>query len=366
MTRRQYCTAEPLLHHSSAIPGFRHTAVRQALVAAILFGAATPLAKYLLVTIDPWQLAGLLYLGSGIGLGTYRLARRLPAVRAERADLAWLAAAIVSGGIIAPVLLLFGLAHMPASGAALLLNAEGVFTALLAWIVFKEHVDRRIALGMVAIAAGAAVLSWPAELTFAGLWPGLAVLAACLAWALDNNLTRKVSLTDATWIAATKGLVAGVVNVAIATFLGASAPPLLQAGLAMLAGFLTYGVSLVFFVLALRGLGASRTAAYFSLAPFVGALIALLSGEPLTARLLLCAALMGFGLWLHLGEMHEHDHQHESLEHEHEHLHDAHHPHDHDLETPPEASHTHPHKHTPHAHSHPHYPDPHHRHKHRS
>ncbi len=352
------------MQQTSAIHGFRHTAVRQALVAALLFGAATPLAKYLLAMVDPWQLAGLLYLGSGLGLSLYRLMRRLPAVRPNRADLAWLAGAILSGGIVAPVLLLFGLTHMPASGASLLLNAEGVFTALLAWLAFKEHVDTRIALGMGAIAVGAVVLSWPAELQFSGLWPGLAILGACLAWGIDNNLTRKVALTDATWIAATKGLVAGVVNLGLATWLGASVAPLLQSGLAMLTGFLTYGVSLVLFVLALRGLGASRTAAYFSLAPFVGTLIALLSGEPVTARLLFAGTLMGLGLWLHLSERHEHHHHHESVEHEHEHQHDAHHLHGHAQEIPAGVAHTHLHARDPLTHSHPHFPDTHHRHDH--
>lgn len=323
------------------------------------------MAKYLLVAIDPWFLAGLLYLGSGLGLGIYRLARRLPRAKLTFSELGWLGGAVLCGGVAAPVLLLFGLSHMPASGASLLLNAEGVFTALVAWLVFKEHVDRRIALGMCAIAVGAVVLSWPADLQFAGLWPGLAVLGACFAWSIDNNLTRKISLADATWIAATKGLVAGGVNLGLAIWLGAAAPPLLRSALAMLAGFLSYGVSLALFVLALRGLGASRTAAYFSLAPFVGALIALLSGEPLTASLLIAGALMGVGLWLHLSERHDHEHCHEALEHEHEHIHDAHHPHGHELETPQEAAHTHPHKHAPLAHSHPHYPDTHHRHTHK-
>lgn len=353
------------MHFPDPRQGLRNSSVRQALWAALLFGAATPISKFLLASVDPWLLAGLLYLGSGVGLGVYRLARRLPATRPDRADLVWLAGAILSGGVVAPVLLLFGLSHMPASGASLLLNAEGVFTALLAWLAFNEHIDRRIALGMGAIAVGAVVLSWPTDLQFAGFLPALAVLGACFAWSIDNNLTRKVSQADATWIAATKGLVAGGVNLGLAVWLGSAAPPLLQSALAMLAGFLSYGVSLVLFVLALRGLGTSRAAAYFSLAPFVGALVALLSGEPLTASLLIAGVLMGFGLWLHLSERHDHEHSHEALEHEHEHLHDVHHAHSHELESPPEAAHTHTHKHAPLVHSHPHYPDTHHRHTHK-
>lgn len=189
----------------------RIAAVTPALMAALLFGAGTPLAKSLLQNINPWLLAGLLYLGSGLGLTSYRVMTRAPAVRLPRGDIPWLAGAIISGGVIAPLLLMLGLTRLPASGASLLLNAESVFTALLAWFAFKENFDRRIAIGMVAIAAGAAIVSWPSEMKFSGLWPALAVLGACLCWGIDNNLTRKVSLNDASWVASVKGLTAGVV-----------------------------------------------------------------------------------------------------------------------------------------------------------
>jgi drug/metabolite transporter (DMT)-like permease len=150
---------------------------------------------------DKRVLAGLLYLGSGIGLTLYRLGTRAPSVRPPWTEIHWLAGAILSGGVIGPVLLMLGLTRMPASGASLLLNAEGVFTATLAWFVFRENFDRRIAVGMVLIVAGATVLSWPGEARFAGIWPTLSVLGACLAWGIDNNLTRKVSLADSTWVA---------------------------------------------------------------------------------------------------------------------------------------------------------------------
>ena len=200
--------------------GFRQAGVPAALAAALLFGAGTPLAKWLLDGVSPWLLAGLLYLGSGLGLTLYRRLIHAPAVRLPRNELSWFAGAILAGGIVGPVLLMIGLTGMPASGASLLLNAEGVFTALLAWFAFKENFDRRIALGMGAIVAGAAVLSWPGEARFAGLWPTLAVLGACFAWGIDNNLTRKISLTDATWIASVKGLVSGSVNLILAVVLG--------------------------------------------------------------------------------------------------------------------------------------------------
>lgn len=344
--------------------GLRQPGVPAALSAALLFGTGTPLAKWLLDTLSPWLLAGLLYLGSGLGLALYRRLRRAPPVRLARHEVPWLAAAILAGGVAGPLLLLSGLAAMPAADASLLLNAEGVFTALLAWFAFRENVDRRIALGMAAIVAGAAILSWPGEARFAGLWPTLAVLGACLAWGIDNNLTRRIALHDATWIAAVKGLVAGSVNLALAGALGAALPALPQLAGALLVGLLAYGVSLALFVTALRHLGTARTGAYFSVAPFFGAVLALLLGEPPTLPLLAAGALMALGTWLHLTENHGHEHTHAALEHEHEHAHDAHHQHTHD--TPPASGGKHRHRHTHQVlrHSHPHFPDAHHRHEH--
>lgn len=345
--------------------GLRQPGVAAALGAALLFGAGTPLAKLLLAQASPWLLAGLLYLGSGLGLGAVRRLRRAPAVQLSRAEWPWLAGAVLAGGVIGPVLLMLGLTRMPASGASLLLNAEGVLTALLAWLAFRENVDRRIALGMTAIALGAVVLSWPGQARFAGAWPALAVLGACLAWAVDNNLTRKVSLADASWIASVKGLAAGSINLALAFGLGAATlprAPIVAASL--LVGFLAYGVSLTWFVLGLRHLGTARTGAYFSIAPFFGAVLAVALGEPVTAPLLLAGALMAVGIWLHLTERHSHEHTHEPLAHEHMHVHDAHHQHRHDPPVPPGTRHSHWHQHEALTHTHPHFPDVHHRHKH--
>ncbi|KGA62152.1 eamA-like transporter family protein [Yersinia enterocolitica] len=262
------------------------------------------------------------------------------------------------------MLLMIGLTGMPASGASLLLNAEGVFTALLAWFAFKENFDRRIALGMIVIVAGAAILSWPGEARFAGLWPTLAILGACFAWGIDNNLTRKVSLTDATWIASVKGLVAGVVNLALAFTLGATLPPLPNLAGALLVGFFAYGVSLALFVIGLRHLGTARTGAYFSIAPFLGAALAVAMGDAVTIPLIVAGLLMAIGIWLHLTEQHEHRHHHDDLLHEHQHLHDEHHQHSHDFPVNADIPHKHPHQHQPMEHSHPHFPDSHHRHKH--
>ncbi len=344
--------------------GFHQPGVPAALGAAILFGAGTPLAKWLLDAVNPWLLAGLLYMGSGIGLTVYRRLVLAPIVRLPRGEIFWLVGAILAGGIIGPVLLMLGLTGMPASGASLLLNAEGVFTALLAWFAFKENFDRRIAFGMASIIAGAVVLSWPGEARFTGLWPALAVLGACFAWGIDNNLTRKISLTDATWIASVKGLVSGVVNLILAFSLGASMPALPNVVGAMVVGFLAYGVSLALFVVGLRHLGTARTGAYFSVAPFFGTMMALLMGEQLTMPLIIAGALMALGTWLHLTERHEHEHVHEMLMHDHEHVHDEHHQHEHNVPVAPGVKHQHLHEHKALTHTHAHFPDAHHQHNH--
>jgi len=257
-----------------------HDGVGSALLAGVLFGASTPLAKRLIQDMDPWMLAGLLYLGSGIGLGAYRVLRycmrggRANEAALRGADRWWLAAAITAGGIMAPVLMMYGLRRTAGSSASLLLNLEGVFTILIAWFVFQENFDRRIALGVLAITAGALLLSAGASAEWGDAIGPITIAAACLAWAFDNNLTRKVALIDVTWITMLKGWVAGSVNISIAAALGAGWPKLnaiLDAGAVGLAG---YGVSLVLFVIALRHLGTARTIAYFSIAPFAGALIA--------------------------------------------------------------------------------------------
>lgn len=343
---------------------------------AFLFGAGTPLAKWLLDQMSPWLLAGLLYLGSGIGLGLYRQLRGATRPRLNPGEMRWLIAAVLCGGGIAPVLLMFGLSAMPASHAALLLNAEAVLTALLAWGLFRENVDKRIAIGMAAIVAGALLLSWQPNDASSGaqasvsfwidFWPALAVLLACLFWALDNNFTRKVALADASWIACVKGLAAGTTNLLLAFMAGAALPNVARLSAAMGVGFVAYGVSLALFVVALRHLGASRAGAYFSTAPFVGALFSVLFlAEPITWPLLAAALLMALGIWLHLTEHHAHAHQHEALEHEHMHAHpshDGHHQHEH---VPAfEGQHSHRHRHEPMGHSHAHYPDAHHRHEH--
>jgi drug/metabolite transporter (DMT)-like permease len=343
-------------------------AVTASLAAALLFGASTPLAKLLLGQTSPWLLAALLYLGSGLGLWLLRLVLRAPAVRLAAGAWPWLAGAVLLGGVVAPVLLMLGLAAIPASAASLLLNAEAVLTALVAWVVFRENVDRRVALGMVAIVSGGLVLAWPGSAREWQWQPALCIVAACLAWALDNNFTRKVSLADASWLAMVKGLAAGATNLVLALALGAVWPGMAVVAGAALLGFASYGASLTLFVIGLRGLGSARASAYFSVAPFFGALLSVgLFAEPVTFQLLAAGALMAVGVLLHLAERHQHDHLHEPTEHRHEHQHgtgDPHHAHVHQPPVAPGTRHSHPHMHEPLRHTHPHFPDAHHRHRH--
>jgi len=342
--------------------------VLYALLAATMFGASTPFAKLLVGEMQPVLLAGLLYLGSGIGLTLVRVIRDrgFKPSGLLRGEWAWLLGAIFFGGILGPVSLMFGLTRTSGATASLLLNLEAVLTAVLAWVAFRENADRRVVLGMVAIVAGGAVLSWSPGASTGTDWLGpVAIAFACLCRAIDNNLTRKVSASDALFIAGTKGLIAGVVNCTLAILLGASLPHGPALASTLLVGLLGYGVSLVMFVRALRGLGTARTGAYFSTAPFMGALLALvLLGEHTSPAFWLASALMGFGVWLHLTEKHEHEHLHEPLEHCHPHSHDEHHQHPHDQDWNGAEPHEHKHRHAVVAHKHPHFPDIHHRHSH--
>ncbi|MGF6732471.1 drug/metabolite transporter (DMT)-like permease [Paraburkholderia youngii] len=349
-----------------------YAAIFTALAAAALFGAATPLAKALLGSVSPFMLAGLFYLGSGLGLGVgiawraFRSRGRQSGAhhRITQGELPWLIVAIAMGGVAGPALLMLGLSTTPAATSSLLLNLEGVLTAVIAWVVFRENVDIQVFLGMVAIVAGGVLLSWHPGQT--GVPVGaLLIVGACLCWAIDNNLTRKVSANDAMVIACLKGLVAGPVNLGIALAAGASLPSAGTMAAAMLTGLSGYGISLVLFVIALRHLGTARTGAYFSVAPLFGVILSLIIWPALpNPSFWIAAGLMALGIWLHVRERHEHEHSHEFLEHTHRHRHDAHHQHEHDFPYAGDEPHTHPHVHLPVTHSHAHFPDIHHRHPH--
>lgn len=341
-----------------------------ALAAALLFGASTPLAKLLTGDVSPLLLAGLLYLGSGLGLGVLLVLRlslgKVPAadLRIPRAERPWLAAAIVFGGVLGPALLMMGLTSTDGASASLLLNLEGVLTAVLAWLVFKENADRHIVIGMAAIVAGGLLLSWePGGAAFSK--GALFIAGACLCWAIDNNLTRKVSTNDAMLVAALKGLFAGACNTALALAGGAQTPDGLHLAGALTVGLLGYGLSLTLFVVGLRTLGTARTGAYFSVAPLFGVLISFALWPQAPSVLFWpAAALMALGVWQHVRERHEHEHSHEAMAHHHSHRHDEHHQHGHGPDWDGVEPHAHFHQHVPLTHRHAHFPDIHHRHPH--
>ena len=342
--------------------------VLYALGAAALFGASTPFAKQLTGDMPPVLLAGLLYLGSGVGITLVRLVRDggLEPSGLAKNEWPWLLGAILFGGVLGPVALMFGLTSTGGASASLLLNLEAVLTAVIAWVVFKENADRRIIMGMLAIVAGGVALGWQTDSSgdSSVIGPVLVGLA-CLCWAIDNNLTRKVSASDALFIAGIKGLIAGSVNTVLAISMDAAMPNFATLTATLIVGLLGYGVSLVLFVLALRGLGTARTGAYFSTAPFIGAAVALFAfSETTSPAFWIAAVLMGLGVWLHLTEHHAHEHRHELQEHDHVHIHDEHHQHKHGLDGDDNSRHGHRHTHFPIKHTHPHYPDVHHRHVH--
>lgn len=345
----------------------------QALLAALLFGASAPLAKVLLGAVEPIPLAALLYLGSGLGALGLQILRRLSApaakgeARLQRRDLPWLTGAVLAGGVVAPIVLLFSLRQTPAATASLLLNFEGVATTLIATLAFREASGRRVWSAVVSITLASILLSWNSS----GQWgfsPGaLGVIVACILWGVDNNLTRQISAKDPLTIVLVKGLGAGTCSLFLALGLGAPFPGLTAAVGALLLGSVSYGASIMLFILALRRLGAARTGALFGTAPFIGTVLSLaLFHELPTWSFFVSLPLMAVGTALLVGEEHVHTHAHGALEHDHRHRHDdSHHDHAHvPGEIPRSGWHSHPHQHPPLTHEHPHTPDLHHRHVH--
>ena len=336
------------------------------LLAAALFGLSAPLAKRLLGEMTPQVLAGLLYLGSGLGLGTWRALRPTTSeAPISRADLPTLALVAITGGVIGPLLMMVGLNRLSAVAGSLLLNLEGPFTMAIAVLVFREHLGQYGIAAAVGILLGAAVLRFQPG-TFAADPIGmLCTAAACLAWAVDNNLTQRLSLKDPFAIVRIKALSAGVFNLTLGLVLGGKMPELPIVGLALLLGLSSYGASVVLDAYALRWVGAAREAAYFATAPFFGAITAtVMFGAPFSAFDLIAMLLMALGVAALLRERHAHSHAHEEMTHAHVHVHDEHHRHAHGPGDPPGEPHSHEHQHVHLPHAHPHVPDAHHRHRH--
>jgi drug/metabolite transporter (DMT)-like permease len=346
----------------------------QAILAAILFGASTPLSKLLLGEMDSIVLASLLYLGSGLGIGILVAARKYFAhsesteAGIRRTDLPWLIGAVLVGGVAAPIILLFGLKYSSAASASLLLNFEGVATTIIAALVFKEAVGKRTVYAITLITLASVLLSWNAAANWEFSLGALGILGACTLWGLDNNFTRNISSKNPLVIVTIKGLGAGIFSLILALFLGKSIPGIAQILLTLLLGFICYGLSIALFILALRNLGVARTSTLFGIAPFVGMFISLLIFREAPQGLFFYSVpLMLIGAWLMLGEKHRHTHIHELLEHEHSHAHpDEHHAHEQTHSAPFIGLHSHKHMHEVVEHNHPHTPDLHHRHQHPS
>ena len=344
----------------------------QALLAAALFGASAPLSKFLLGEVEPIPLASLLYLGSGLS-ALLLLAiqhKRKNGAESEaglsKPDLPWLIGAIFAGGVAAPIVLMFSLQSTPAATASLLLNFEVVATTLIAAIAFREAVGRRVWGGIILITLSSVLLSWNVADKWGISLGALGVLAACTLWGIDNNFTRNISAKNPLIIVAVKGIAAGTFSLLITLILGGSFPHVLTVGGALLLGAVSYGLSIMLFILALRSLGAARTIALFGTAPFIGALLSfLIFRETISASFIFSLLVMVVGAFLLVTEEHEHQHHH-LMDHDHRHSHDdGHHDHtQHPEETSPDGSHSHAHQHPETEHTHSHTPDIHHRHTH--
>jgi drug/metabolite transporter (DMT)-like permease len=343
-----------------------------AILAAILFGISTPLSKLLLQETDSIVLAALLYLGSGLGVSILLIwqqsisSSKPSEAGIHRTDLPWLLGAILSGGVAAPIILMLGLKYSSASSASLLLNFEGVATTLLAALIFKEAVGKRTVFAIILITLSSILLTYQPTGQWELSFGAFGILGACSLWGLDNNLTRNISAKNPLLIVAIKGLSAGLFSLFLAYLLGKSLPDARQILMTLFLGFVCYGLSIILYILALRHLGAARTSAFFSLAPFVGMLLSILIFKELPQMLFFYSLpLMALGAWLLIGETHRHSHVHPRLEHEHAHSHpDQHHAHEHTHPDFLSGSHSHLHTHPLIEHNHSHTPDLHHRHQH--
>jgi len=340
------------------------------ILSATLFGLSSPLAKLLVKDISPVALAGLLYLGAFIGLAIYSLIRKIGttnnqrAVPLEKRDFPWLIGAIIAGGIVAPISLMFGLRMISGFSTSLFLNLEGIATAIIAIFFFHENAGKRLWLALACVTIAGVLLSWNTEQNQFNIAGPLLVTLACIAWGVDNNLTRHISEKDPTQIVMLKGLIAGLVSLSLAFILGKGITFHINILLALLLGAFSYGLSLVFFIQALKGLGASRTGIFYSFGPFIGAIASIIILKEWLGWVMIPAiALMILGVWLITHEKHAHQHYHQPITHTHSHRHDdSHHAHEHP--EPVLGSHTHTHVHVAVSHAHPHWPDTHHRHAH--
>jgi len=335
----------------------------QALLAALFFGASAPVSKLLLGDVPPVLMAAFLYLGSGTGISLVKLSQRLASNPREAGlktpDIKWLAGAIISGGILAPIVLMISLQNTPASTASLLLNFEGVGTTLIALVFFRESMSRRALAAIFVITLASIFLSTDFTAGFGLSLGALGVILACVLWGVDNNFTRNISAKDPLTIVAWKGLVAGSFSLLLGLLLGQRLPALTSILSILLLGFISYGLSTMLFIYSMRGLGAARTSALYGTAPLAGVLLSfIIFRDPVTLLFVFAATLMAAGALLLANEEHAHFHIHMPVVHEHRHGHDEFHVHD-----TLGIAHSHEHEHLRTEHEHGHMPDIHHRHE---
>lgn len=338
--------------------------ILQALLAALFFGASAPISKLLLGDVPPILMAAFLYLGSGTGISFVKLSQRLASNQREAGikspDVKWLAGAIISGGILAPIILMISLKNTPASTASLLLNFEGVGTTLIALFFFRESISRRALTAIFIITLASIFLSTDFKSGFGFSLSALGVIGACVLWGVDNNFTRNISAKDPLTIVGWKGLVAGTFSLLLGLFLGQRLPTLTSILSILLLGFISYGLSTMLFIYSMRGLGAARTSALYGTAPLAGVLLSILIfKDPITFLFGIAAVLMIVGALLLANEEHAHFHIHMPVVHEHRHSHDEFHSHE-----EIDRMHSHEHEHPQTEHEHGHMPDIHHRHGH--
>lgn len=335
-----------------------------ALLAATLFGLSTPLVQRAGAALGAFTTAALLYAGAAaIGAALRQPVGKEAAVR--RDDLSRLALMALFGAGIGPVALAWGLQHTSGASASLMLALEALFTALLAWVLYREVMDRRVWLAMLLLLAGGLVLVFDRGALGGAQWLGLlAVLGATAAWGVDNTLSRALAERDPGQVVLGKSLLGATITGALALALHEPLPTWGSVLGLLAVGASGYGLSLRLYLLAQRAFGAARTGSVFAFAPFIGALGAFALGDrSISGGMALGGALMLTGVLLHLTETHGHEHAHDDLEHEHAHTHnDGHHTHRHD--PMPAGSHSHSHLHEPMKHVHPHVPDAHHTHQH--
>lgn len=336
------------------------------ITAAVLFGVSAPASKLLLDHIGPQLLAGLLYLGAFLAVAPF--ARFGPArheARLRRSDAPLLAGLVISGGIVAPVLLMFGLQRVSGVTGSLLLNLEGPITLIVGVVIVGEYLGRRPWVGSAIVFSACALLTVQGAMGKADVLGALLVVTACLGWAIDNNLTQRLSIRDPFQIVAVKTGIAAIVNITLAGTRGDSLDSWTVLAGALALGALAYGLSILLDAYALRLLGAAREAAIFATAPFAGALLAIpLLGDTWNAIDVAAAGVMGCGVVMLITDRHAHVHTHEPLEHDHRHEHDEHHQHEHEPGADPSEPHSHPHRHDVLTHAHAHASDVHHRHSH--